>query len=265
MRESSGDLEATDETATSEGEPILSADEVLDISRAVAVGNEVVHLDEFWVREGRVVARLGQAERGRALATVGDELDKRLEEFQRLVPRFAEIVSARAPIVLKALTDGFFPEEMPERRIPPDAGIGTSAGPTVTPEARAVLQRITAVSPEQLQATLMEAAEQVAAQLGVEREVVQQAVGQLAQGISGGLDVSSVVSRVAATIFGPRAAASIAPLLASFPSGSGGSGGGGIFSFMGCIIGSAFGLKALGCSLGGAAELIVDDIVSHMH
>ena len=81
MRESAGDLEATGETGTSERDPILSADEALDISRAVAVGNEVVHLDEFWVREGRVAARLGQAERGRALATVGDELDKRLEEF----------------------------------------------------------------------------------------------------------------------------------------------------------------------------------------
>jgi hypothetical protein len=164
--------------------------------------------------------------------------------------------------VLKALTDGFFPEEVPER-IPPDAG-GTSAGPTVTPEARAVLQRITAVSPEQLQATLMEAAEQVAAQLGVEREVVQQAVGQLAQGITGGQDVSSVVHKVTATIFGPRVADSIAPLLGSTPSGSGGSGGG-IYTTMGCMIGSAFGLELLGCTVGGFLGLIMEDIVSHIH
>ncbi|HKG34166.1 MAG TPA: hypothetical protein VKB22_10555 [Gemmatimonadales bacterium] len=264
MRESAGDLEATGETGTSERDPILSADEALDISRAVAVGNEVVHLDEFWVREGRVAARPGQAERGRALATVGHELDKRLEEFQRLVPRFAEIVSARAPVVLKAVADGFFPEEMPER-IPPDGGIGTSAGPTVTPEARAVLQRITAVSPEQLQATLMEAAEQVATQLGVEREVVQQAVGQLAQGITGGQDVSSVVQSVTATIFGPRAASSIAPLLGSTPSGSGGSGGGGIVSFIGCTIGSAFGQKLLGCAIGQLLEQVLEIEVSHIH
>lgn len=239
-------------------DPIFSASEVVDLSRAVAVGYDIVQLDEFWVQEGRVAARPGQAERARALVTVGNELAGRLKEWERLVPRFGQIVGEHADEVLKVLKAKTTPVAPGEVEPGIDTSLTGRGGETVIPEpVAAVMEQIAGFTPQQLQETIAGTAEQVAAQIGIGIGVVEQAVEHLSTGIGdGGGDITSVVEKIAGKLLGSGGTGHDFAF-----SGHGGPGhGGGLFTFLGCLVGTLVGQPKLGCAIGQLVQEVVQPI-----
>jgi|SRR5215218_2116952 len=216
-------------------EPILTANEVLDVAHATSVTTELVQLDDFWTQEARsgagIEARVG------ALKPVVERMDGLLEEFQRVARQLSTIAANHAAEFQPRIA------EVVEESVPEDAPAGLG-GHRLSDDQRTMLGVVVEKLSTDNVAALAAAAERAAAQAEAERERLQQ---QLSTGSSGGNGGSSVVSPIVDQF--------VQALGMGSPTGAtnGASGG---FTGLGCLLGVAIGQPVLGCAVGAAVDLI---------